>query len=273
MKKVYLGALSFISLGYVSQAFANNSTDTEKKSQQASPVFTSIQLGALKEVISKYLQENPNEVLTAAQAGMEQQQKEEVAKMEKAVSENKDKIFKDSSSPIAGNPEGPQTLVVFTDPYCDYCKKFYEDLNPFVTTHKDVKVIFKDLPIMGKNSMMTIKAMLAAQKQGKYDQFQKVVFESETPLTEKDLLKISQSMGLDSKKFKSDLSSRDIQEQIDKTIELSKVIGIRGTPAFIIGERKVVPGYMSPEELTKTLQEVYGLDSSEVGKQKIETSS
>lgn len=247
--------VSLIILGYSGEAFSQNNITIEGKSQQTTSIFTPVQVGALKEVISQYLQEHPNEVLTAAQAGMDQQQKEEVAKMEKAVSENKNKIFKDPSDFIAGNPKGNQSLVVFIDPYCGYCKKFHEELNALLKTHKDIKVIFKYLPIMGKNSIVAIKAMFAAKNQGKYDKLQKVVFESESSLTQQQLLKIARSIGINTKKLEADMKNKEIQSHIDKTLELSKIIGINGTPALIINETKVVPGYVSSEELAKLMKE------------------
>jgi protein-disulfide isomerase len=146
-------------------------------------------------------------------------------------------------------------LVVFLDPNCGHCKKLHGELVTLLDKNRDVKITFKDFPIMGGAAILAVKAMLAAKEQGKYEELQKVVFESEKPLTKKQLLKAAASIGLDAKKLEADMKKKGIQAQIDSTVALAKVIGINGTPALIIGETKVVPGYVGAEELNKMLSE------------------
>lgn len=262
MKKIYFGLLSFASFSFVNNAFAENTPQapviipqTQASSQPASSNFTPAQLGELEKIVADYLVKHPEIVMNAFQAGMEAQQKEAVAKMEKAVIENKDKIFKIDSTPIAGNPKGTESLVVFTDPYCGYCKKFHTELITLLTTNKDVKVIFKDIPIMGKDSVLAIKAMLAAKEQGKYEQLQNAIYSSENHLKKKDILKLASSVGIDTKKLEADMKNKAIQTQIDQNLALSKALGINGTPTLIVGETKVLAGYVSAEELNKMLKE------------------
>ncbi|MBY0501724.1 MAG: DsbA family protein [Alphaproteobacteria bacterium] len=259
MKKVSLSLLSVVSMGFASFAFAEGTSQVNVPvAPAAAPVssnFTAAQSQEIEKIIANYLTKHPEVVMNAFQAGMAQQQKEAVAKMEKAVAENKDKIFNNPATPIGGNPKGATSLVVFLDPNCGYCKKFHKELETLVSTDKDVKIIYKDIPIMGPASVMTVKAMLAAKEQGKYDQFQKVVFSSDKPLTKKQLLKLASSVDIDTKKLEADMKTKEIQALVDQDLELAKVIGINGTPTLIIGEKKVVPGYVSAEELKKMLQE------------------
>ncbi len=253
--------LSIISMGFASCAFAEGTTQVNvpvAPSAASAPVssnFTAAQSQEIEKIIADYLTKHPEIVMNSFQAGMAQQQKEAIVKMEKAVAENKDKIFNNPATPVSGNPKGATSLVVFLDPNCGYCKKFHKELETLVSTNKDVKIIYKDIPIMGPASVMAVKAMLAAKEQGKYDQFQKVVFSSDKPLTKKQLLKLASSVDIDTKKLEADMKTKEIQTLIDQDLELAKVIGINGTPTLIIGEKKVVPGYVSAEELKKMLQE------------------
>lgn len=251
--------LSFAALGLTSGAFAENSSPAKEPATAAAPQgssnFTPAQLTEMDNIIGEYLKKNPDVIMAAMQAGMEKQQKEAAAKMEKAVADNKDKIFKSAADPVSGNAEGKQSLVVFMDPYCGYCKKFHAELITLLATNKDVKIIFKDLPIMGDNSVMAVKAMFAAKEQNKYEPLQKAIFESKKPLTQKQLLKVASSLGIDSKKLKDDMKSKEIQAKVDAVLDLSKILGITGTPTLIIGETKVVPGYVKADELDKMLKE------------------
>jgi protein-disulfide isomerase len=260
MKKVYLSLLSFASLSLLNHAYAADKAEVPVTTPQASTAstpssFTPTQLTELEKVIGDYLTKHPDVIMNSFQAAMTAQQKEATEKMEKAVAANKDKIFKDKNAPVGGNPTGSQTLVVFLDPYCGYCKKFHAELITLLNTNKDVKVIYKDLPIMGPASVMTIKAMLAAKEQGKYDQLQKAVFESDKHLTKKQLLKLASSLGIDTKKLEADMKKKEIQAEVDQTQALAKEIGINGTPTLIVGETKVIPGFVAADELNKMLKE------------------
>lgn len=253
MKKIYLSLLSISCLSFVNIAMAEDIPVAQATAN--SSLFNKDQVADIKKIMTEYITQNPSIVMAAFQAGMAEQQKEELAKVEKAVIENKDKIFNNANSPTAGNTEGKESLVVFMDPYCGYCKKFHGELDTILSTNKDVKVTFFDIPIMGPDSILAVKAMLAAKNQGKYEQLQKAIFASDKHLTKKQILKIADSLGIDKKQLEKDMKSSGIQAQIDQNSDLAKTLGINGTPTLIVGESKVIPGFVSAEELNKTLKE------------------
>lgn len=257
MKKITLILLSTASICLTHIAFADTTTNTQPPSAvTAVSNFTAAQVAEIEALISKYITSNPKVISESLQAAMAQKQQEEMAKMEKVVVANKDKIFKNDADPIGGNPKGTEILVVFTDPNCHYCKKFHPELAALLKTNNNVKIIFKDLPIMGNNSLLAIKAMLAAKNQGKYNEVQDAVYTAEKPLTRKQFMKLAEKLGMDIKKFDTDMKSKEIQAQIDQNLELSKTLGISGTPTLILGASTVVPGYVSADALNEKLKEV-----------------
>jgi len=204
-------------------------------------------------VIQSYFQKNPGVVMKALEAAMAAQQVEELAKLQKAVGANKDKLFGDKRSPTTGNEKASQTLVVFMDPYCGYCRKFHAEIDKVLATNKDLKVIFKDIAIMSEKSDIAIKAMAAAKNQGKYKEMQGILMSS-AKLTEETLVTKAKELGLDVKKFTTDLHSKETQTLIDDTKQLSSDMGVNGTPTIVIGD-KVHPGYLSAEDLQTLLKE------------------
>ncbi len=245
-----LSLVSLLSLGIATSALAETASEA---SESASALFTPAQIQEIKTVVADHLQKNPEIIMTAMDAGMEKKHKEAAAKMEKAVAEHKDKIFKNSLLPTAGNPNGSQSLVIFWDPNCGYCKRFSKELGTVLTKNKDVKVIFVDLPIMGENSALITKALLAAHAQGKYYPFQELVYQSPDKLTKKKIFKLAKSIGIDTKKLEADMKSKEVQDQIDQTLDLAKQIGVNGTPTLIVNETSVSPGFLAAEELGKKL--------------------
>lgn len=250
---ISLGLVSFLSLGIVAGASAETALPDAGASDFASALFTPAQIEEMKKVVSDHIQKNPDLITAALDAGMEKKQKEAAAKMEKAVAENKARIFDNPLLPTAGNLKGSQSLVVFWDPNCGYCKRFSKELSAVLTKNKDVKVIFMDLPIMGENSMLVTKALLAAHAQGKYYPFQELVYQSSDKLTKKKLFKLAKSVGMDIKKFDADMKDKEIQAQVDKTLDLAKQIGVNGTPTLIVNETSVLPGFLAADELGKKL--------------------
>lgn len=257
MTKIYLTLLSAASISFTPIAFADTTTNPQPTPAVATTSnFTAAQVAEIEALVSKYITSNPKVISESLQAAMAQKQQEEMVKMEKVVVENKDKIFKNTSDPVAGNIKGTETLVVFADPNCGYCKKFHAEVASLLNANKNVKIIFKDLPIMGNNSLLAIKAMLAAKNQGKYSEVQDAFYTAEKPLTKKQVMKLAEKLGLDTKKLDEDMKSTEVQAQIDQNLELSKTLGINGTPTLILGEKTVIPGYLSADALNEKLKEV-----------------
>lgn len=253
MKKMHLSLLSFATIGFVNIASAEDIPI--EKTPSATAQFNTQQVADIKKIMTEYLTQNPDIVMTAVQAGMDAKQKEEIAKIEKAVAQNKDKIFKDKTLPATGNLEGKESLVVFMDPYCGYCRKFHGEIDTILNKNKDVKITFIDIPIMGPGSNLAVKAMLAAKAQGKYDQLQKAIFSADKSLSKKQLLKMANSLGIDTQQLEKEMKSKAIEMQVNRNSELAKTLGINGTPTLIIGESKVIPGFVNAEEVNKTLKE------------------
>lgn len=261
MKKLCLSLLSFASLTMAYGAYAaepSSQVPVTTSETAMTSNFTPAQAKEIEKIIGDYLTKNPSLILTSFQNAMEQQQKEALVQMEKAVAENKDKIFNNKNDPVEGNQKGSQSLVVFMDPLCGYCKKFHGEVVTLLGKNKDVKVIFKDIPIMGEKSEIAIQAMVAAKIQDKYAQLQKAIFTAEKPLTKKQIMKIATSLGIDTKKLQEDMKSKAVKDQVSETLALAKALGVNATPTLIINETQVSPGYLTADELDKKLNESKG---------------
>ncbi len=235
-------------------AVASTILSTSAFAAVAQPLSTE-QTQQIEGVIQSYFQKNPGVVMQALEAAMAAQQIEELAKLQKAVGANKDKLFSDKRSPTAGNAKASQTVVVFMDPYCGYCRKFHAEIDKVLATNKDLKVVFKDIAIMSEKSDIAIKAMKSAHNQGKYKEMQALLLNPETPkLTEETIIAKAKELGMDAEKFATDLHSKETQTLVDDTKQLSSDMGVNGTPTIVIGD-KVHPGYLSAEDLQNLLKE------------------
>lgn len=257
MKTFYLKNLPLLGIAALAPSLLIAGPAARSVIQQAPPpaAFTPSQRQELDTLIRSYLEKHADFVLETVQKGAAMKEKEEIKKLEKAVQVYKEAVFKDPQIPLLGNMEGPKSLVVFVDPYCGYCKKFHKELKVFLKNHTDLKVYMHDVPIMGPPSIMAVQSFIAAKEQGKYEAFHEAIFSREAPASEKDILKIAKSLGLDPKKFEATMKNKETQVRINHLKKLVKDLGIMGTPTLIINETEVVPGYLSPKGLKDKLDE------------------
>lgn len=191
---------------------------------------------------------DPSIVMTAAVEAQKKAQEQTVQKAQEAVVKNKEKLFNDSKDPFIGNAKGDVKIVEFFDYNCGYCKKANPTVRKLIEDDKNVKLVYKEFPILAESSRTASKYALAALKQKKYAEFHNAVMEFKGQLSDEKLLELAGQVGLDKDRLKKDAESADIAAQINADQDLGREIGAKGTPTFVIGE-KVVPGAIELEDL------------------------
>ena len=111
-----------------------------------------------------------------------------------------------------------------------------------------LRFVFKEFPILGPASVVASKAALAARAQGKYLEFHNALMSQRGQLDEGVIMRLAKSVGLDTDRLKKDMESAEVTGAIAKNQQLAEELGIRGTPAFIIGD-ELVPGAIKLEDM------------------------
>jgi protein-disulfide isomerase len=213
--------------------------------------FSPDQKKEIEQIIKNYLVTNP-EIFLEAQTALEaKMEKEQAEKLKTAISENAKEIYRDPNADVAGNPNGDITVVEFFDYNCGYCKRGLHDIVKLVDTDKNVRVVFKELPILSKGSEEASRVAIASGKQGKYWDVHRAMLESKGAMNEANAIAIAQKLGLDIEKLKKDMASPEVEAEIKKSEALAKKMGVNGTPHFLVGDR-AIPG--APEDLFDQLE-------------------
>ena len=218
-----------------------------KAHDEATPPFDLEQTQAVHKIIEHYLLENPKIVMDAAEAYRVQQEQEQQQQAQTAIEDNMD-VLTHSEAPSIGPADASVTVVEFFDYNCGYCKRALPDVQKAVEADKDVRFVFKEMPILGPTSQTAAEWALAAHKQGKYFEYHSALMEFRGPKEEAQLAKIATDLGLDVEKMKQDAKSDDIQKLLEEDINLAQKIGISGTPAFIING-ELYGGYLGEDGL------------------------
>jgi protein-disulfide isomerase len=216
--------------------------------------FNDGQRREIETIIKDYLLANPEILQEAAQALEERQKQAEDEQRKGGLVKNADQIFRDKSDHVAGNQEGNVTMVEFFDYNCPWCKKSFPDVMALMDADKNLKVVFKEFPILGPESEYATKAAIAAGKQGKYLELHKAMYQHEGRVTTEAVDEIAAGIGLKMDQLKIDMAKPETAKIISRNRELAQALAINGTPAFIIDDQ-LFPGYLPKNELAEAIKE------------------
>ena len=220
----------------------------------AQPITVTIPGAALDSAIHDYLRRNPEAVGEALAAFQVKQQRQQQQQAQAAVGGEASKIYDDPASPVAGNPNGNETIVEFFDYSCHYCKQIHPDLQTLIKDDSQVKIIFKDIPILGQGSVVAAKAALAAKMQGKYMPMHDALLDYKGQFDDAAVQQLAQNVGLDYAKLKTDMESPDVRKQLDANAQLANTLDIHGTPSLIIN-KQIYPGAIPLAELKEKVKD------------------
>lgn len=224
-------------------------------SSAAADTLTKAQKQEIQTLIEQYISEHPEVVVGAFEAMKKRQQQTEEQRLSNEIQRSSNEIFYSSSSPVLGNPKGTVNLVFFFDYQCPYCKQIAAVLLERLKSEHNVRIVMKEFPILGPESMTMAQAALAARKQGKYEAFHLALMASKTRLTTEQVQKIAEGLGINLKQLSQDMQSTEVLQEIDKNRSLGEMLNINGTPAFILGNQVLV-GAPNPDDLVMALRQL-----------------
>ena len=151
-----------------------------------------------------------------------------------------------------GNKNGKEVIIEFFDYNCGYCKRSFPEIMELVSENKDIKIILKELPVLWESSILASKASIASQKQDKYFEFHQELINFSGIISLIDIKKISKELGINFEQLQRDMNSEETILLINESYRLADLIGVRGTPAFIINNN-LIPGAIGKNEMLRFL--------------------
>ena len=209
----------------------------------------------VEKIVREYLMREPEIIYQALEELQRRQAAEQAERQKEMLLSRRDDLENDPATPIAGNPNGDVALVEFFDYRCGYCRRVLSSMQALMEEDDKLKVVFKELPVLGEDSVRAARAALASRTQDEslYLDFHLAL------MTAKDLSMVgirslADEIGLDPEQLERDMNSDDISAAIDANYELASALGIEGTPAFVIGNT-VVPGAVDKGRLAALIEE------------------
>jgi len=209
------------------------------------------------DTIRNYLMTNPEVLVEAAQVYEQRQREQEAAADGDLIASNRDAIFNDGYSLVAGNPDGDLTIVEFSDYNCGFCKRAHGEIARFLEADPNVRIVVKEFPILGPGSTLAARAALASrsQKEGALSKaFNDALMSHRGGHSEASVLSIAEEVGLNIDTLRVDMQDPAIEQRIQETYQLAQSLRINGTPAFIVG-KQVIRGFVEAESLRQIAAE------------------
>jgi len=218
--------------------------------------LTPEQAKQVEDVVRRVIKDNPRLILEAIEDLRRQQEAAGKAKALAALKEKRQALENDPGAPVAGNPAGDVAVVEFFDYRCPYCKAAHERVKQVVAKDGKVRLVLKEFPILGPESVFAARAALAAHRQDprKYYALHDALLSAKERLTDALTLKIAADAGLDVERIKKDMAAPEISRMLEANADLAEELGINGTPAFVVGDA-LAPGAIDVATLEKLIAE------------------
>lgn len=204
------------------------------------PDVSTTERAKIERVVREYILANPEILL---EAGDRLHAKQASA----AVSQHRAALERPYANAWAGAADGDVTLVEFYDYACGYCRQAVPTVDRLLAEDPKLKVVFRELPVLGPNSEAAALASLAAARTDRFKAFHNGLYAAGRP-TPETVAAVAARAGVPT------TPPADARAEIETNIRLAQAVGITGTPGFVIGDR-VIPGAVGYEELKKAIEE------------------
>jgi protein-disulfide isomerase len=206
--------------------------------------FSADQRQEIEGIVKNYLLQHP-EVMQDVMAELEKRQKTaEAEKNRAAVADNNATIFSSPHQVVLGNPQGNVTMVEFFDYNCGYCKHALSDMLTLLKTDPNLKFVLKEFPVLGEGSVEAAHVAVAARMQDvtgkKYIEFHQKLLGGRGPADKARALAAAKEVGFDMARIEKDMASDEVKKTIDENLKLAELIGVNGTPSYVVGDEVVV---------------------------------
>jgi len=184
---------------------------------------------ATEAIIRAYILDNPEIIPEAVELLQQKQTAERLGNAGDAL----DTPFPGAQ---AGNPQGDVTVVKFTDYNCGYCRASMAEVDKLIANDKNVRVVYREMPILAETSKTAALWALAAAKQGKYMQFHEGLFNAGRP-TETNIAQVAEQIGLNVAAAQDTITSDEAVQELRQNQAQMQELGFNGTPTFVIGDQ------------------------------------
>jgi protein-disulfide isomerase len=194
-------------------------------------------------IVKRVIREQPELIIESLENMKAREMASSQQRQAESLKKYKNELTKDSKSPAIGNPKADVTVVQFFDYHCGYCKRMVPVVEELVKADKNVKVIFKEFPILSEDSGLAARAALAVNKLAPdlYFDYHKKLMQHRGEYNQAVLTRYATDLKINADKFTSEVNAEWVTSTLAEVRKLAQALDIQGTPAMVVGDQ-VLPG-------------------------------
>ena len=210
--------------------------------------------------VRAYLMDNPEVIMEAVTLLQNREAEAQARADDNLVSDNAAAIFDDGYSWVGGNPDGDITLVEFLDYRCGYCKRAHGEVAKLLETDGNIRLIVKELPILGDQSVLASRFAIATKQIAGDDSYKAVndaLMAYNGDVTLPALRRLGSTFGLEMDAIEARMDSDEVTMEIAQTRALAQKLQITGTPTFVMQD-EMLRGYLPYDQMMALVEEKRG---------------
>ena len=195
---------------------------------------------AIETIVREYILANP-EIVQEALVNLEEKRKaDEAAARTAAVEQLGDVLHSSTRQVTLGNPDAPITVVEFFDYNCGYCKRALDDTLALLD-HDDVRIVLKEMPILGPGSVEAARVAIAVNLTApdRYLDFHRELLGGNGQADERRAMAVVEDIGLDADKVRVAMDDPEVAATIEEVYGIANRLGLSGTPSYVVGNEVV----------------------------------
>ncbi|KQN94474.1 disulfide bond formation protein DsbA [Sphingomonas sp. Leaf231] len=149
----------------------------------------------------------------------------------RAVASNRSRIEQPYGDAWIGNPNADVTLVEYYDYNCGFCRATLPTIEKLVAADKNLRVVFKELPVLADSSRAAARASLTAAAQGRFKSFHDALYAA-GPVSAATIAQAAKASGVDLTKVPA-----DTEATLRDNLDIAAKLGVTGTPAWVVGDQ------------------------------------
>lgn len=209
----------------------------------------------VKRLALEAILENPGIIMEAVELLRQQEESAAAQAADEALTTGRALLEQDPNAPVLGNPNGDVTIVEFFDYNCPYCRRAGEQVHEALAADPNIRVVYREWPILGDGSVIAARAALAARTQDAYGALHEALMTAQGRLDEARVMAIAADLGLDTDRLRADMNAPEVDAHIETSMQLANALGFTGTPSFVIGET-LAPGLIEADQILEAVADV-----------------
>jgi len=215
--------------------------------------FSAAEKKTIEAVVQDYLMQNPEALADALQNMQAHYERAEETRVQRTIAQNADVLFRNKADFSMGPVDAPVTIVEFFDYNCGYCKRVFPVLMEVVNQRDDVRLVFKEFPILSDSSEVAARTALTLDNQLTFLNFHERLMNNKAGINDGFISQTLADMKLEERAIATQRSSQKITDILDENRQLAQALDVAGTPAFVIGNQ-VYPGALEKHEFEAAIE-------------------